>query len=259
MLHHHRRRAGVQKGDYLDELIGKYPSSDALKFIPSPTTCFKDDAGTIPCAVGDAVAVLKDESGRGQHAYNTDAATRPILRQNANGVYYLDTDTDLYLYIPHQANALAGDGITASAVSDVVQWSSGYPAIFAINGGPFDSSNRMPKMYYDQAYGLVGNQYGTYTLRGSQVVAGTLDLITSRYTRASSYNELWHKGGKWFATGYSLTDAGSLGGIGVAPSVGGYNTTKIKFYGAFWINKVLTDAEVDGVRNFFSSLTGAAK
>lgn len=64
------------------------------------STMFQDAAGTVPVtAVGQAVGLIKDKSGRGNHASQTTSASRPILRQNAvTGAYYLEFDgTDDFL------------------------------------------------------------------------------------------------------------------------------------------------------------------
>ena len=57
-------------------------------------TMFQDAAGTVPVtAVGQAVGLVLDKSGRNNHAVQTTSASRPILRQNAvTGAYYLEFD-----------------------------------------------------------------------------------------------------------------------------------------------------------------------
>ena len=46
------------------------------------TTLYQDAAGTIPVtAAGQPVGLMKDKSGRNNHAYQTTSAARPILRQ----------------------------------------------------------------------------------------------------------------------------------------------------------------------------------
>ena len=57
-------------------------------------TMYQDAAGTVPVtAVGQAVGLVKDKSGRGNHARQTTSAARPILRQNAiTKAYYLEFD-----------------------------------------------------------------------------------------------------------------------------------------------------------------------
>lgn len=64
------------------------------------STMYQDAAGTIPVtAAGQAVGLIRDKSGRNNHAYQTTSASRPILRQNAStGAYYLEFDgTDDFL------------------------------------------------------------------------------------------------------------------------------------------------------------------
>jgi hypothetical protein len=47
--------------------------------IPSPTTCFADLAGTVPCAPGDTCAFWRDTSGNDRHPVQATAAARPIF------------------------------------------------------------------------------------------------------------------------------------------------------------------------------------
>jgi len=61
-------------------------------FEPDPTTTFTDTAGTTSAGVGDAVALMLDESGNGHNATQPTAAARPILRQAGTGEYYLEFD-----------------------------------------------------------------------------------------------------------------------------------------------------------------------
>lgn len=58
------------------------------------STMYQDAAGTIPVtAVGQPVGLIRDKSGRNNHAFQTNSASRPILRQNAStGAYYLEFD-----------------------------------------------------------------------------------------------------------------------------------------------------------------------
>lgn len=54
------------------------------------STMFSDDAMTIPSVVNGVVAVHLDKSGNNNHRVQTVDATRPILRQRVDGIYYLD-------------------------------------------------------------------------------------------------------------------------------------------------------------------------
>jgi hypothetical protein len=57
------------------------------------STMFQDTAGTVPVtAVGQSVARINDKSGRGNNATQATTAARPLLEQDAGGLYYLRFD-----------------------------------------------------------------------------------------------------------------------------------------------------------------------
>ena len=58
------------------------------------STLYQDAAGTTPVTgAGQPVGLVKDKSGRNNHAYQTNAASRPLLQRNATtGAYYLAFD-----------------------------------------------------------------------------------------------------------------------------------------------------------------------
>ena len=65
-----------------------------------PSTLYQDAAGTIPVTgAGQPVGLMKDKSGRNNHAFQVVSASRPILQRNATtGAYYLAFDgTDDFL------------------------------------------------------------------------------------------------------------------------------------------------------------------
>lgn len=54
------------------------------------STMFQDSAGTTPVtAVEQPVGLIRDKSGRGNHASQSADISRPVLKQDANGMYYL--------------------------------------------------------------------------------------------------------------------------------------------------------------------------
>lgn len=63
-------------------------------FDPSDfATMWQDSAGTTPVtATGQPVGKILDKSGRGNHATQGTAASRPTLQQDASGYYYLNFD-----------------------------------------------------------------------------------------------------------------------------------------------------------------------
>jgi hypothetical protein len=57
------------------------------------STMFQDSAGTTPVTAADQyVGKILDKSGRGNHATQATADNRPMLKQDANGRYYLYCD-----------------------------------------------------------------------------------------------------------------------------------------------------------------------
>lgn len=79
------------------QLIKKLFSNGEQGFFYDPndlSTMYQDANGTIPVTgAGQPVGLIKDKSGRNNHAYQTTSAARPILRQNAvTGANYLEFD-----------------------------------------------------------------------------------------------------------------------------------------------------------------------
>lgn len=57
------------------------------------STLFQDSSGTVPVtAVEQPVGLILDKSGRGNHAFQATATSRPVLQQDASGRYYLSFD-----------------------------------------------------------------------------------------------------------------------------------------------------------------------
>ena len=79
------------------KLITKLFANGEQGFFYDPSdmgTMFQDAAGTIPVtAAGQSVGLIRDKSGRNNHAYQTASASRPLLQRNATtGAYYLAFD-----------------------------------------------------------------------------------------------------------------------------------------------------------------------
>lgn len=68
-------------------------SEDGFWLDPSDlSTLWQDTAGTTPAVVGDPVGRIDDKSGNGNNALQATSGNRPILRQDADGSYYLEFD-----------------------------------------------------------------------------------------------------------------------------------------------------------------------
>lgn len=75
----------------------------------------QDLAGTVPAAVGSSVALITDLSGRGNHARMTTAINRPILRQDANGFYFLQPNGTSSWMVTDPINFTGTDKVTVFA------------------------------------------------------------------------------------------------------------------------------------------------
>lgn len=80
-----------------EQLIEKLFSNGEQGFWYDPndlSTMYQDAAGAVPVTtVGQPVGLIRDKSGRNNHAYQDTSSSRPILRQNATtGAYYLEFD-----------------------------------------------------------------------------------------------------------------------------------------------------------------------
>ena len=79
------------------QLVKKLFANNEQGFFYDPndlSTMYQDAAGTVPVTgVGQPVGLIRDKSGRNNHARQTTSASRPILRQNAvTGANYLEFD-----------------------------------------------------------------------------------------------------------------------------------------------------------------------
>lgn len=77
------------------------------------STMFQDAGGTVPAAVDAPVGLVRDKSGRGNHAVQPAAASRPTLRRDAGGRHALHFDgIDDFL---HHGFGIAGDATLSCA------------------------------------------------------------------------------------------------------------------------------------------------
>ena len=136
------------------------------------STMFQDAAGTVPItAVGQAVGLIRDKSGRNNHAYQTTSASRPILRKNAvTGANYLEFDgtddslqtSDIDFTATDKVSLFAGvrklsGSVTGSVceLSTIAQPSS--PGSFVL----FAPSESGGNHYNFRSFGTTGSLVGT--------------------------------------------------------------------------------------------------
>ncbi|WP_286694085.1 SPRY domain-containing protein [Spongiibacter sp. UBA1325] len=89
------------------------------------STMFKDTGGTDPVtADGDAVALMLDKSGNGNHVSQSESSRRPIYR-TSGALHWLEFDgSNDYLEAASAPAVGHGDGLTFSAAADFVDRTS---------------------------------------------------------------------------------------------------------------------------------------
>ena len=112
----------------------------AAHWIAGPETCFTNDAGTTPAGNGDAVAYQVDSSGNGKHRANTSAGTRPILRQRADGPWYLDFSGGKTLSVPNSKAYFRPLHLSASTLVSLAEWTQTTSASDYISTGTSTSN-----------------------------------------------------------------------------------------------------------------------
>ena len=229
------------------------------------STMFQNPAGTIPVTgAGQAVGLIKDKSGRNNHAYQTVSASRPILQRNATtGAYYLAFDgADDFLQTnsidftaTDKVSLFAGVRKLSDAVGAVVVELSASIA----NVGTFNI--QAPRTGNSYGVGVRGStinavDYSTYTAPISNVIS--LKLITS------STNYLGAIMGRFDGVntaGSANSSAASIGNYGNYPLyIGRRGGTSLPFnghiYGLIGIGRLTTDSETIALEKSIAKNTG---
>lgn len=105
------------------------------------STMYQDAAGTVPVTdVGQPIGLIRDKSGRNNHAFQTTSSSRPILRQNATtGAYYLEFDGSDDFLQTSNIDFTATDKVSLFAGMQMVSVDSiGY----LVNFGRYDTTNK---------------------------------------------------------------------------------------------------------------------
>ncbi|MBT0886278.1 MULTISPECIES: hypothetical protein [Acinetobacter] len=139
-------KAAIFVNETIHSLIRKLFANNEQGFAYDPndlTTLYQDAAGTVPVTgVGQAVGLIKDKSGRGNHAYQTTSASRPLLQRNATiGVYYLEFDGSDDFLVTNSIDFTATDKASLFAgvrkLSDTAQIITELSETYNVNNGSF--------------------------------------------------------------------------------------------------------------------------
>lgn len=207
-------------------------------------TMFQDLGGTVPAAVGTAVARINDKSGRGNHAGQATASARPVLRQDAGGRFYLEFDgVDDRLLTAGFALDTGWD--RASAVRQT-GWTNGR-RIFAGTGAGAGILQQAPT-----SPGLALFD-GSIAANNAGAAVGAAAVVFERHAGG---NSLLAVNGGAAVTGNP--GAGSASGISIGADAGGGNAAPFHFYGLCAVKAALGTAQVAQLKAHFARKAGVA-
>jgi hypothetical protein len=206
------------------------------------SSMFQDAAGTSAAALDAPVGLIRDKSGRGNHAGQATAAARPMLRKDPAGRFYLEFD----------------------GVDDCLR------ASFAI-AQPWDRISSLRQLSwteFDRMFGGVtgdtGNLYqrvssptlsirsgGGLPIDSSAGAVGANSVVVERHNGAASRLRV-------NSGAYVLGDGGTLapGGITIGNRDAGGNVGHLRLYGLCMVGRSLGDDETARLRRFMAARAG---
>jgi hypothetical protein len=204
------------------------------------TSMFQDSAGTTPAAVDSPVGLLRDKSGKGNHASQATASKRPTLRQ-AGALYYLEFDGTDDMLSATFAVTQPFDRVTGLRQ---ITWTINDQ----IYGGATGNAGVLYTPGVSPTLGLFSGSAGPTT---TSAAVGADACITERHSGASSRIAV-NNGA--YATGNA--GATTPGGIRIGEANAGTGNANIRFYGCTMICRELTDAETSALRTYHGSKAG---
>ncbi len=206
------------------------------------STLFQDAAGTTPVtAVGQPVGLALDKSGRGNHAYQTTAASRPTLQQDSNGLYYLSFDgTD---------DGMATPSIDFTGTDKMTVWAgvrklSDALSIICESSVDFGSNNGSFGLYYTSnfRFGSKGSTAASAAISASALAPVTKTLVGAS-SIADDRSTIYINGTQ---AGQSVSDQGT-GNFGTYPLyIGRRGGTTLPFNGRIYQRIISGAASSDG-------------
>lgn len=228
-------------------------------------TMYQDAAGTVPVtAVGQAVGLMLDKSGRNNHAFQTTSASRPILRKNATtGAYYLEFDGSDDFLVTNSIDFTITDKISLFAglqkLADYTQIVAELSANANLNTGSF---------YFVAGDDLSVNGYTTMSRGSSSAGIGKSALIFTypapdtavlsvKHDISGSLSSIRRNG----VVGIDGTDAKGIVNFGNYPLYigrrgGVYLTFNGHIYGLIGIGKLIPESDAKRIELGFANFLG---
>lgn len=205
-------------------------------------TMFQDSAGTTPVtAVGQPVGRILDKSGNGNHLLQSTTTRRPILRQDANGKFYLEHDG-----IDDYMNVAFGFSQPMTRVSVFKQISWTFPRY--IFGAPTNSAC----VLFQNGTSPHASVNAGVAFLVNNLSVGTPLVLVEQYNGASSRARSNRNS---YQTGNAGTNA--VTGLTLCSNAGGLgNYGNIAHYGGVMVAGIPSDEQIESVVDYFA-LKGA--
>lgn len=242
-----------------DPLAGMFVSGEqGFLYRIRKALLFRDMAGTIPVASdGDPVGLMLDLSGNGNHAYQDSTPAKPLYRTNGV-IEWLEWDGTKFMTIPPEFTGGAFPSSTIMLATEITPLVTGVASLLDIR----DHSSGVRAGHVTYMDVNERHVVGVRTADGNQGFTGTSmagitmgpAIVTSQYDQPNGTlngyvgNEytgaLIHDINNEPVTGSPVTDAASYGTLYAARGSTGvsYQATG-KFFGGFYIDRVITEAE----------------
>ncbi|MFP0547907.1 hypothetical protein ACLDXX_04770 [Acinetobacter baumannii] len=230
------------------------------------STMFQDAAGAVPVtAVGQPVGLIRDKSGRNNHARQTTSASRPILQKDAiTGAYYLDFDgADDFLSAPKTNMKLLHNGSGASTFVGYTPLSSVYHTILntgnlgnaSVVGAAIAQDDRVGN---GSIFNIVSNGSGTLHVNNvvSTGISNTSRVVTVKNITGSHIVRL-----NAIRMGLSSTEAGvasqneSTNDLWIGRAPAGF-PMRGRIYSLIGVGRITTDSETAAIEKELAKRVG---
>lgn len=245
----------------LDRQIAKLFSNGEQGFYYDPNdlnTMFQDAAGAIPVTdVGQPVGLIRDKSGRNNHAFQTNSASRPILRKNAvTGAYYLEFDGLDDFYVTNSINFTTTNKVALLTAARKVRESVQFECL--LNFGASATNGSFALMLSSAFTSSSFENRGTlaryavsapYTAPKSQVLTGIGDLQENKTILRTS--------GLQTAVDTSLGSGNySNSQLFIGRRDGASQSARLDMYGLIGVSRLTTDNEIAAIEKELAKRIG---
>ncbi len=232
------------------------------------STMFQDSAATTPVtAVAQPVGKILDLSGNNNHAYQETAASRPMLRQDGGGYYYLEFDGVDDILITSSVD-LTGTNDVAIFTGERPTGGGSYPMVICSSSYPDSNAGsfRADLTYSTSKYVLQCR--GTTTRTIKETASGFSFPSTNVTYRKLQFGTVSSVAMRVNAADQELTNlstnnpvVGPYGNYPVYIGNRGYLSSNTRFAGRIYslivIGRIPTAQEISSTETWINSKTGA--